>query len=112
MALILFYFFKELKIRSAFVNKMAGNVFAVFALNNSLVLIVMEALRQKCFWGINERGGFLALVGILLLILLACLLTGGLRETVLGRVDRKLGAWVERETAALKGKIRENVTGS
>lgn len=104
MAVILFYFFKELKFRSAVVNKTAGNVFAVFALNNSLVLIAMEALKQRGFPAAGGIGGFFVLAAFSLLILLTCLILGALREAVLGRMDRRFGVWAEHEAAALKEK--------
>ena len=54
MAVILFYLFKELHIRSRFINKAAANVFAVFALNDVLVTVVMERLLDS---GFKSGGG-------------------------------------------------------
>lgn len=105
MALILFSFFKDLKFKSAAVNKMAGNVFAVFALNNSLVLIVMEALKQRGFPVTGGIGGFVMLAVFSFLMLSVCLIFGALRETLLGKTDRRFGVWAEREAAVLKEKI-------
>lgn len=109
MALILFYFFKGLKIKSVFankmINKMAGYVFAVFALNNSLVLIVMEQFRQRGVQGTGGVGGFFMLAGISLLILAMCLLTGALREKILGKADKRFGTWIEDKITDFNKKI-------
>lgn len=90
LAVILFYFFKELKLRSAFINRSAGYVFAVFALNNTLVTIFMEWLIRNGFHGANGILGFLMLAGTVLFIMVICLLIGGLRELILGKLDRRL----------------------
>lgn len=92
MAVILFYLFKGMKIRSGMINKAAAYVFAVFALNNSLVTVVMEYLRPQM--GFQSPGGilgFLILAGIVLLILAGCLLIGMIREILLGWTDRWMG---------------------
>lgn len=45
MAVILFYMVKEWKFHSKVINKVAGCMFAVFALNNSLVKCMMEVYK-------------------------------------------------------------------
>lgn len=53
MAVILFYMVKEWKFHSKVINKVAGCMFAVFALNNSLVKCMMEVLNKNtCSSGI------------------------------------------------------------
>lgn len=97
MAVILFYLFKELNIRSRFINMAAGNVFAVFALNNAMVAVVMPLLFDN---GFDSRGGmmgFMMLVGIVTFVLVLCLLIGALRKLILDRVDRWLGELAERK---------------
>lgn len=90
MAVILFYLFKELKIKSKFINKAAAYVFAVFALNNSFVTVVMEYINQRDFISPDGVLGFLILAGIVLGILVMCLLIGMIREMVFGKIDRKI----------------------
>ncbi len=90
MAVLLFYFFKELKFTSKVINCTAKYVFAVFALNNTFVSAIMELLFKLRFQSPDGIFGFLILAGIVLGILIACLLIGMLRETVLGRLDGKL----------------------
>lgn len=90
MAVILFYLFKELKIKSKFINKAAACVFAVFALNNSLVAVAMEFINQKGFISPDGVLGFLMLAGIVLGILVMSLLIGMIREMVFGKIDRKI----------------------
>ena len=96
MAIILFYLYKELKFKSKFINKTAAYVFAVFALNNSLVTVVMEWLEEK---GVKSPGGifgFLMLAGIVFGILVSCQLIGGIREAVLKRADQRIGEVIEK----------------
>ncbi len=108
MAVILFYAFKELKILhrradgrngtvSVIINQAAGYVFAVFALNNSLVAIVMEQLFRRGFQSAGGIWGFMQLAGIVAAILLVCLCIGAVRELVFGGADRLLGVFVERK---------------
>ena len=92
MAVLLFYLFKELKFRSQFVNKAAAYVFAVFALNNSLVTILMEWIEKNGFVSPNGFPGFLVLAGVVLGAYVCCLLVGVIREILFRRIDRKIGA--------------------
>lgn len=92
MAVLLFYLFKGMDVRSGLINKAASYIFAVFALNNSLVLVVMEYLRgQSEFRRPGGVFGFLTLACIVLLVFIICLLIGLLRDVLLGGFDRKLG---------------------
>lgn len=90
MATILFYLFKELNFKSGLINKAASCVFAVFALNNSLVTVLMEGMEKTGLQSPDGVLGFLLLAGIVLGILVCCLLVGALREGILGKVDRKI----------------------
>ena len=91
MAVILFYMFKELRFTSKIINKSAAYIFAVFALNNTLVTIVMKQLFQSGFQSAGGILGFLTLAGIVTSILIVCLLIGAVRELMFGRIDRKIG---------------------
>lgn len=95
MAVILFYLFKGLKVKSAFINKAAKYVFAVFALNNTFVNCVMKRIDSSGFQSPDGIAGFLMLAGMVLLILAGCLLIGWLREVLFGRLDEKVGAFIE-----------------
>ena len=90
MAVILFYLFKDIKWQSALMNKMAGFIFAVFALNNTLVTVVMEKFIVGWKAEISAIAGFGALAGVVFLILAVCLLIGAVREWLLGKTDIKL----------------------
>lgn len=96
MAVILFYLFKELKLQSKFINKVGAYVFAVFALNNSLVTAVMKLLERKEFESIDGIFGFLILAVIVFGILAICLLVGVTREAVLKRADKRIGEIIEK----------------
>lgn len=92
MAVILFYLFKELHLQSPAVNRAAGYVFAVFALNNTLVTVVMKMLFDSGFQSSGGIVGFLTLAGIVAAILAGCLAVGALRELIFGRMDLWLGS--------------------
>lgn len=93
MAVLLFYLFKDLKFQSKWINMAATGLFAVFALNNTLVTVVMEWIPSVFGHWLEPSGvsGFLILMGIVLAILLVCILVGIVRETLLCRVDEKIG---------------------
>lgn len=121
MAIILFYAFKEWKFMesgadgkagkaSAIINKAAGYVFAVFALNNTLVSVVMELLFREGFQGAGGLLGFVELAGIAAAILLVCLGAGAVRELVLGGADRRLGTFAEQKWEAFRQKNGQNPT--
>lgn len=116
MAVMLFYAFKELKLfrnrtggtdgkASVLINKAAGYVFAVFALNNSLVAIVMELLFRGGFQSAGGIPGFMELAGIVAAILFVCLGIGAVRELVFGKADSLLGGLLERKWEQLWQKI-------
>ena len=92
MAIILFYLFKDFKLQSKFINKTAAYVFAVFALNNSLVTVVMEWMEKQGVKNPDGIMGFLMLAGIVFGILVICLLIGSIREAVLKRADHRIGS--------------------
>lgn len=92
MAVILFYLFKEMKLQSGVINRAAGSVFAVFALNNTMVSVVMEQFfnRNNGFYGAKGALGFLALLGAAAAVLAGCLLIGEVRRLLLHRCDSYL----------------------
>ena len=96
MAVTLFYFFKGLNFHSKFVNNIAAYLFAVFALNNTLVSIVMEYIPATGFQSPGGIVGFAILTGIVFLILVSCLLIGVVRELLLGKADQKLIGLADR----------------
>lgn len=92
MAVLLFYMFKGMKFSSGMINKTAAYIFAVFALNNSLLTAVMEFLNVRL--GFRSPGGvlgFLTLTGVVLMVLAGCLFVGFIREILLGWLDRRIG---------------------
>ncbi|MDE5932379.1 MAG: hypothetical protein K2H40_07860, partial [Lachnospiraceae bacterium] len=105
MAVILFYVFKELKgfknqragKAAGVINKAAGYVFAVFALNNTFVSVGMELLTHGGFQGAGGILGFLELTGFGAAVLIGCLFIGVFRELLFGRLDQKLGILVENK---------------
>ncbi len=102
MAVILFYLFKGFTFQSGFINRAAANVFAVFALNDTLVLVIMKVLGDNGFHGAEGILGFMRLGGIVVMILAGCLIIGEVRRLLLGRCDRCLGELVERKLMSKK----------
>lgn len=90
MAIILFLIFRNIKIESSKINRVSQYVFAVFALNNSMVRCVMKFITYGDLECWNKRVGFAALFGIVSECFIVCLAVGAIRELVLGRMDRKL----------------------
>lgn len=97
LTVLAFYMFKELKIQSKIINKMATCVFAVFALNGAAVSLVMEWVLQSNFKSPGGIPGFLILMGIVFLMWITLLLIGWLRELLLGRLDQRIGEFAERK---------------
>lgn len=89
MAVILFYMVKEWKFHSKVINKVAGCMFAVFALNNSLVKCMMEVLNKN---SISKNAGFIGLLTVVILILLICVFIGIMRGFLLNKLDEKIMA--------------------
>lgn len=91
MAIILFYLFKEMKLEAKIVNKAAEHVFAVFALNYSLVSVIIERMMKMGWKSPDGVLGFLAMALAVFLIMALCLMAGVIRKWIFGRLDRKLG---------------------
>lgn len=97
MAIILFLLFKELKLKNKLVNKVASCLFAVFALNSTLVTVFMELFDRYGLFTVTGILGFISLAGIVLGILLLCIALGSIREALLKKADNKLGEYIERK---------------
>ncbi|MEI3211242.1 acyltransferase [Suilimivivens sp.] len=105
MAVILFFIFKNWKFQSGIINHLAKNIFAVFALNNTLIACVMKILRENNLVKQGAAGGFLMLAGIVFIILVGCLLIGSIRELMFGKLDEKLGNMIEGIERHVKTKF-------
>lgn len=92
MAVILLYIFKDIEFSSKWVNKFTANMFAVFALENSVVKIVAEMLGRSGFYVESEVVGTAILLGIVALIFVLCVVIGGIRELIFGRFEKKITA--------------------
>ena len=104
IAVVLFGLFKEMSFQSRLINKVSGCIFAVFALNNTLVNVMIEMLRQRGLQGTNGIIGFFRLEGITLTIFALCLAIGLVREGILGKLDRRIGMWSE---SLIAGKMKD-----
>lgn len=94
IAVIMFGLFKEMSFQSRLINKVSGCVFAVFALNNTLVSVTMETLKRRGLQGTNGIIGFFGLEGITFTIFVVCLVIGLVREGILRKLDGRIGVWL------------------
>ena len=90
MALLLLSFVKEWKLQSRFINTLSKYVFAIFALNNTMVTIVMYLLQEADL--LHPRGWFGGPILFLIVggIMVVCLLLGVVREMILGKPENKI----------------------
>lgn len=89
MAVILFMIFKSFSFKSSFINWLANPIFAVFALNNTLVNIVFEKIGLR-YYGVHVE------LLLVTLVFIVCIILGWMRELSLKRVDKKIGTFFER----------------
>lgn len=89
MAIILFVTFKSFSFSSKVVNFLSKPMFAVFALNSTLVGIVFNRVGDKLPFFYVE---ILLVVGIFI----ACVFIGALRELILGKADSCVGEFIEK----------------
>ena len=106
LAIILFYLFKDIKIQSGTINGVTKGIFAVFALNNTFVNIIMKLFEERG-WPLSAAGlpGFLLLAGIVLLVMFACLLIGKVRELLLWRADAKIAGLAEKTAGIIQNRL-------
>ena len=97
LAVSLFYLFKDIKIRSKYINVVAYYMFAVFAMNYVLISMTVDFIRDKLpmLTSLGEFG-YLMIPAIALLVLVVCVLVGVIRDFLLGCVDVVIAERVER----------------
>lgn len=87
MAILLLYIFKDINFSSKHINKFTGNMFAVFALENTLVSVAAKFINESAL-NINYLfPGLCLLVGIVLLIFTVCIGMGSILELLFGRIE-------------------------
>lgn len=90
MAIIIFNLVSKWTFQSDMINKLAKYVFAVFALNNSLVSAVMHLLKQREVLQPSGGMGAIALMALVMGIMIFCILIGALREILIGKIENKI----------------------
>ena len=81
-------------------------MFAVFALENSVVKIVAEMLIRSGFRGDNKGVGTLLLLGIVVLILVLCTVIGAVRELIFGKFEKKITVFGEEVFEKIVRRVR------
>lgn len=89
MAVLLFNLFKNWELQSDVINGLTKHIFAVFALNNSMITAVMTVIINL---GILTPTlyGWIWLMVLSLGVMLMCLLLGALREKMFGKIENVL----------------------
>lgn len=105
MAVILFGWFKEWKIQAKFINKFAKNIFAVFALNNTLTSVIIVCIMNYDHYGFFKNLGVAGLAITVFLIMIVCIIIGEFRELVFGKAEDKFLPWLERNVMLFYKKI-------
>lgn len=90
MAVILLHLFKDMNFSSKCINKLTGKIFAVFALENSMVNVFAKFTEQSSLYINSFFTGIFLLIGIVLLVFAVCLLLGQIEELLLGRIEDKI----------------------
>ena len=112
MAVILFSWFKDWKVQSGIINRMAKNIFAVFALNNTLVSVVMHYVVEKESLSFLKDGGVPGLALTVFLIMVGCIIVGEVREVVFGKIEDKVVPWIEKNIWIVYRKLENrNING-
>ena len=88
MAVLLFLLVKEWSLGSSGMNRLAGSIFAIFALNNSVIRGVIFLLENTGKLPISGGNGFGILVILVIGVMIVCSVIGIVRELVFGRTER------------------------
>lgn len=106
MAIILFSLMGKCTFQSDMINKMAKYVFAVFALNNSLVSAVMYLLKQQEVLQPSGWSGAITLIVLVMEIMIFCILIGVLREVLVGKIENKMLNRLEEKIMNSKNLVK------
>lgn len=96
MAVILFYAVKDLRFTSGVVNAVAAQIFAVFALNNTLTNLIMQSIEQSGFQGPDRLLGVLLFLVVVVGIMVLCIMIGVVRNALLHVPDVWIAGQVEQ----------------
>ena len=96
LAVSLFYIFKDVKMQSKFINKMASYVFAIFSMNYFLINVLVDWIKTS-LPQLTELGaiGFVMIPVIAVIITVVCVLVGIIRDLLLSRLDEVISVKVE-----------------
>lgn len=95
IAIILFYMFKNINFISGIINKMAVQVFAVFALNNTMVKVFIT--KAVTMMNIKDGiSGFIALAVMAGVIMVVCIVIGSVRGFIFKGLDKAVINTIER----------------
>lgn len=90
IAVILLYLFKDMNFSSKCVNKITGYMFSVFALENTISVVMSKFIKQGGLRVGNFFLGVCLLIGCVLFIFAICLLVGVVAELLLGKIQNKV----------------------
>ncbi len=108
MAVSLFYLFKEIKIESKIINRAAGCLFAVFAMNNTVISIYVDTISSHMPVLMNLGSiGFVMIPLISAAVLVSCVLVGLVCDLLLGGAYETIAIAAERAYEEFIRKLEE-----
>lgn len=89
IAVILLYLFKDMTFSSKSINKITKYMFSVFALENTISVVMSKYIKQGSVCANNSFLGVCLLIGCVLFIFVICLLVGIIAELLLGKIQNR-----------------------
>lgn len=89
IAVILLYLFKDMTFSSKSINKITKYMFSVFALENTISVVMSKYIKQGSLCASNFFLGVCLLIGCVLFIFVICLLVGIIAELLLGKIQNR-----------------------
>ena len=89
IAVILLYLFKDMNFSSKGINKITKYMFSVFAMENTLSVVMSKYIKQGILCANNFFLGIFLLIGCVLFIYVICLLVGIITELLLGKIQNR-----------------------
>ncbi len=90
IAILLLCLFKDMTFSSKYINKFTKNMFAVFALENTLVKVAAKFIKGSNLIIGNVFSGLCFLIGIVFLIFIICIGLGFILELLLGKIENHI----------------------
>lgn len=104
MAVALLYLFKDMNISSKWINAITVNMFAVFALENSVTDVFAKYIKQGVLYSENQFVAVLFMLGTVVAIFAVCTVVGWIRELLLGKAENKLIDMIDKKISTWRNR--------